>query len=204
MRKNYHKLFFAFFTLMLFTTSLFSQNRQSIWTKILKEDISSNQLAARNAIPTKAQFYNLNLGLLQDALANAPQRGATFQDSNVIIDFPDAEGNLEAYQINEASVLATELQRNVPHLRSYVGISTEDPSTIIRFSITPYHGLNAMTLSNSKGTQYIDKYTNDTQEYAVYARRDLPVESRFFNCEFEDDGLQSDLPDLEEPSSLIT
>ena len=57
----------------------------------------------------------------------------------------------------------------------------EDPSSIIRFSVTPF-GLHTMTLSSKQGTQYIDPYTKNGINYIVYSKRDLPVIDDGFRC----------------------
>ena len=94
----------------------------------------------------------------------------------------------EYFNIYEAPVLAAELQASYPQIRSYVGQSTENPETIIRFSITP-QGLHTMTLSSKSGTQFIDPYTIDSDEYIVYSKKNLPFGDRDFICEFDDDNL---------------
>ncbi len=146
------------------------------------------KIAERKAVPKQAQFYKLNINSLKEQLRNAPDRNIASGPSSLIISFPDANGNLEPFLIKEASILAPELQRQVPQIRSYIGVSADNPSTVIRFSVTP-NGLNTMTLSTENGTQFIDPYTTDTNHYVAYARKDLPFESRDFLCEFEDDNL---------------
>lgn len=196
MKKKYFKIITIFILLFAFTLTGFSQNRERLWTKTTKERLTNFKLAERKAVPNEAQYFQLNLELLKQELSNAPDRNLTIGDSNLIINFPDAEGNLEPFSIKEASILAPELQRQVPQIRSYIGISLDNPSTVIRFSVTP-QGLHTITLSNDKDTQYIDPYTTNSNAYLVYARKDLPVESRNLVCEFEDDGLQADFPEDE-------
>ena len=200
MKKKYYRIITIFILLFAFTLTGFSQNRERLWTKTTKERLSNKRLAERKAVPKEAQYFQLDLELLKQELTNAPDRNLSTGDSALIIDFPDAEGNLEPFSVKEASILAPELQRQVPQIRSYVGVSLVNPATVIRFSITP-QGLHTITLSNNKDTQYIDPYTANSNAYLVYARKDLPVESRNLVCEFEDDGLQANFP--EEDTSIF-
>lgn len=197
MKKKYFKIITIFVLLLTFSATGFSQNRAGLWTKTSKERLVNAKLAERKAVPNDAQYFQLNLELLKQQLASAPDRNLSTQPSSVIINFPDADGNLEAFRIMEASILAPELQRQVPQIRSYIGVSIENPGTVIRFSVTP-QGLHTITLSTEKGTQYIDPYTTNSNAYLVYARKNLPVESRSFECEFEDDGLQADFSNVDE------
>ncbi|WP_223032387.1 zinc-dependent metalloprotease [Hanstruepera marina] len=197
MKKKYIRALSALALLLVFTTLSFSQNRESLWTKTSKERFVNAKLVERKAIPQQAQFYELNLELLKQELTNAPNREVSNELSNLILDFPDSDGKLESFRIKEASILAPELQRQVPNIRSYVGVSVENPSTVIRFSVTP-QGLHTMTLSSEKGTQYIDPYVKNTNVYAVYSRKDLPIENKSFECQFEEEGLQIDIPNVSE------
>lgn len=189
MKNDYLKFGMTTILVLSFILMGFSQNRNSVWTKMDKNDISSTNLVARQSTPKKGIFYRLNINQLKDQLRQAPDRSQGSELSNLIIAFPDSEGLMENFRIKEASILAPELQNSVPNIRSYIGESVDNLGTIIRFSVTP-QGLHTMTLSSEKGTQFIDPYTSDTNSYMVYARQDLPFENRNFECAIEDEGLQ--------------
>lgn len=197
MKKNYIIKIVNVVMIMVFTLSSYAQNRQNLWTKISKESVSSTNLVERNSTPKNSGYYRLDIQNLKVQLLNAPDRNLSGEPSNLIIDFPTADGKLEPYRIKEASILAPELQRQVPNIRSYIGESIDNPGTVIRFSVTP-QGLHTMTLSSKIGTQYIEPYTKDTNAYVVFARRDLSFEDRNFVCEFDDEGLRAETPEIDE------
>jgi len=51
-----------------------------------------------------------------------------------------------------------ELQMQFPEIRSFVGKGIDNPSAIMRFSISPQKGFSGMVLSDKK-TVFIEPYT---------------------------------------------
>ncbi|PNQ74848.1 hypothetical protein C1T31_01535 [Hanstruepera neustonica] len=191
MRNYYTKLSLTILLTLVFSVFGFSQNRQSMWTKVTKNQLNSDNLVFRKSTPTAADFYQLDIAQLNQLLRGAPQRDNSLS-SNVIVDFPNSNGSFDSYRVYEASILANELQAQYPNIRSYVGQSVENPETIIRFSVTP-QGLHTMTLSSETGSEFIDPYTRDANSYIVYSKRDLPFGDRNYVCEFDDDGIVEDI-----------
>ena len=106
------------------------------------------------------------------AITEAPLRGTLLaKNSNIIIDFPNSEGEMESFRIVEASVMHPELQAQYPNIRSYAGQGVDDPSATIRFSISPQNGIASMRRANDKRTSFIE--LNSTQEnvYRVFDRK---------------------------------
>ena len=180
MKHNYIRYVLTIFTFVLLSGNSFSQNEKSFWSKTTKEEASRKEHVFRKTEPKKAQFYNLDIQALKQVLTSAPDRKMSPLQSKLIVDFPNAEGDFESFRIKEASVMEEELQEKYLNIRTYVGQSIENPSTLIRFSITP-QGLHTMTLSEN-GAQFIDPYTKNGSEYIVYAKRDLPPLDQPWEC----------------------
>ena len=162
-----------------------AQQSQDLWSKTTKGITLKDNQVLRNSEPNKAGFYQLDLDRLKVRLANAPLRGTSSKPSNVIIHFPNAEGGIEAFQVKEAPVMVPEFQAKHPDMRAYVGQGIDNPTSTIRFSITPL-GLHAMTLSSKKGALYIDPYSKNGRNYIVYAKQDLPALDEAFICEVKE------------------
>lgn len=175
------KTYFLFF--FLFTTVVFSQGDNSIWATISENEITQEKLF-RKSQPSEAIFYVINMEAFKEQFQNVPKRGQSTEISNVIVDFPDSDGIFQQYRIKEASVLELELQNQHPNIRSYVGTNIDNPKTIIRFSVSQ-DGLHAMFFRTENGTQLIDPYTKDRENYIVYSKKDLPSIDHDFICEFE-------------------
>ncbi len=180
MRHYYIRYVLGILTFIFICGTSFSQNKKSFWTKTTKEEASRKEQVFRKTQPKKAQFYNLDIDALKQVLALAPDRKLSSTPSTIIVDFPTAEGNFESFRIKEASVMEKSLQDKYSNIRTYIGQSIQNPSTLIRFSITP-QGLHTMTLSE-RGAQFIDPYTKNGSEYIIYSKKDLPPLDQPWEC----------------------
>jgi len=86
--------------------------------------------------------------------------------------------------IKEASVMSSELQSQFPEIRAYVGKGINNPSALIRFSISPEKGLSSMVLSDKK-TVFIESYSADLNNYIVFTNAQEDVNNETFVCETE-------------------
>ena len=112
-------------------------------------------------------MWKLDLQSLKNTLRNAPVRGEFNGISTVIIQLPNAEGQLEQFRVLETPIMEKGLADKYPTIKSYVGKGIDDVTAVARFSITEF-GLHNMTMSAGKSTAFIDPYTEDTQNYIVY------------------------------------
>ncbi len=181
--KQQYALFYLFFvSIFFFSTALFAQNIEPLWTKTTKaETFLKTQLYERNE-PAVVNYYKLNLESLKTIVQNAPERGT--YTSNVILNFPNIDGKLESFRIEEASNMAEELQAEYPEIRSYIGYGITNPRAVLRFSVSPQKGLSSMVLSDKK-TVFIEPYSQDLTTYRVYIRTEMDVDVNQFVCETE-------------------
>src|SRR5690606_23933065 len=167
------------FIIVFMTVSFRFAQKSSFWQK---QRVSDRSRAMPNKINlTKTQVLSLNTDALKQALATAPVRGTFAGNSNLIISFPNAEGQMERYRIMEASVMAPELEANYPEIKSYAGQGVDDPSARIRFSVSPL-GLQSMSLSANKSATFIEPLTQDLTQYTVYKRADKMATFNNFEC----------------------
>lgn len=153
-----------------------------IWNKTDERQITTSKVD-RNSNPEEYLLYSLNLEALKEALKNAPSRNFNQVLSNVIVAFPNPEGELQNFRIYEASVLSPELAARHPEIKSYIGTGIDDRTATIRFSVTLF-GLHTMTFSGVNGVSYIDTYTKDLKNYIVYNKSHLTNNSSF-QCDFQ-------------------
>ncbi len=178
------------FTLLLLT--FFSATAQNLWEKSTQSEAALSGVRDRVSMPMQQEFYRLNFNSFTAAIANAPMRGST---SNVVIAFPDSEGNMQNFRIYEAPVMHPKLAEKFPDNKSYVGKGIENPTSIIRFSVTQF-GLHAMVLAANDKTFYIDPFSSDGNYYIVYARNGLS-RSKSFQCLTTDSKSEINFLDLE-------
>jgi subtilisin-like proprotein convertase family protein len=180
MKKN---LLFTFSALLVFVAS-FAQG--SLWNKTSEDRVKLLTKMERASMPREYKLYFLDFNALKTQLQQAPSENAGY--SNVIVAFPDQNGELKSYRIYDAPVVEAGLAAKYPDLKSYIGTGIDDSSASIRFSTTLF-GLHVMSTSGKTGTFYIDTYTKDLNNYIVYGR-DKISSNRTFNCLYKDeDGL---------------
>jgi hypothetical protein len=171
-------------TLLILIFSVFiTYGQNPVWKNISDSKLESFPKMERNVMPTKFHLFNLDLQKLKINLEQAPldTEGVA---SNLIIEFPNPDGELTTYRVYEAPVMEKGLMDKFPTIKSYSAQGIEDPGAILRFSVTDF-GLHVMAVTSSFGTFYIDTYTKDLKNYIVYNRKDVS-KVRNFGCFVED------------------
>ena len=178
--------------LTLFSVLSFSLGfAQDFWQQTTEAEASRSGKRERTSIPKQQNYFKLDLSGFKQALGSAPMRGSR---SNLVLPFPDGNGNLKSFRIWEAPVLHPDLAAKHQDIKSYIGQDIENRSSIIRFSITIF-GLHTMTLAANDGTSYIDPFSNDGQYYTAYSRLGLSSD-RSFNCLVSENEPQMRLDDI--------
>ncbi|KFC20053.1 reprolysin-like metallopeptidase [Chryseobacterium sp. FH1] len=157
-------------------------------------------LKERTTTPTEYKLYSLNVEGLQSELAKAPSRESS--NENFVLKFPTATGKLVDYVVKEAPTLSKELSAKYKGINSYVGYQKGHPENTIRFSTSPFDGINIMYFDNWE-VSYLDTYTNDASTFIVYKRSNLPTDPKTFNCGFEEDAMPSSAPEVASKAPLV-
>ncbi len=170
-----------------------SVHAQNSLFKIVENSFSTNKKVVRDAEPTKFSIYSLDYNAIKAVLRTSPRRTATAV-SNVIVSFPNSEGEMQRFKMYESSTLEEGIAATCPNINSYVGKCIEDPTATITITTTIF-GLHTVTHSAKNGTTYIDPYTKDLQNYIVYNKSHaLTTKNRV--CNTKDSGL-SNIPEAE-------
>ncbi|MEO8773407.1 MAG: reprolysin-like metallopeptidase [Gelidibacter sp.] len=178
MKKKYFKASLFLMVLLAFSMT-YGQRVNSPWTRITESSVAQNRMLPQEYSPVKATYYQLDIETLNSRLQNLPQRDSGIQ-SKTLLDFPNADGSMELFRIMEYSVMHPELQAKFPDIRSYVGYSLKNSSTVIYFSVSP-DGLHTMTMSLEKGTEFVNPYATGGS-YKAFSKRDLPNSRNSFEC----------------------
>jgi len=182
--KRFNKLIaVAFVGVLLFSNTTIAQS--NIWQNVSKDALSNTEKSSDSYTPNNSMYYQVNLNALKTSLANAPLRGAGLT-SNVNITFPVANGSFESFTIMEAPVLHPDLAAKYPGIKSYVGKGIEDPTAIIRFSISNEKGLSSMILSGTRSSIFLDPLTSDLNTYRTYIKTNSETREHTFNCLTDD------------------
>ncbi|MET3731800.1 zinc-dependent metalloprotease [Moheibacter stercoris] len=131
-----------------------------------------------------AGVFSLDMQVLKQRLANTPERFSNLPGN--IITIPNAKGEMEKFEVWEASNFSPVLQAKFPEIRSYMGTSLSDPHAYLRISVSPA-GVSSMVLRNGK-SEFIEPYTTDGQKYIVFDSKKHRQDGEMpFKCETEFD-----------------
>lgn len=161
----------------LFFFSFYGFAQQNTWTKYHGKNIENQR--ERTVTPTEFQLLKLNVDALTQQLVNAPARN-TNSSNGTAIKIPNQQGSFDTYRVFESSSMHPDLQAKYPSIRSYSGYKEGDTTTKIRFSVSPYFGLNAVIRSTS-GVSYIESFSQDNTFHIFYNRENVE-HVHTFNC----------------------
>jgi hypothetical protein len=175
---------------MAISSFSFAQTGRTTWT-------TTTQKAGEAVVANKQSLYNpklfaLDANALRQSLANAPKRFASGK-SNVVVSFPNADGQLEQYRIQESSNMDPALAARYPEIKSYIGQGVTTPTSTIYFSLSPL-GLQTMVIRADQSAEFIEPYTTNLNAYAVYRKADKAASLNRFECKIIERA-QQDLPD---------
>lgn len=160
------KILLPLFLVLIAAASGFAQG--NYWTKSKNEGIAESAKLPRETQVSTFLVYDLNLSSIKTKLSMAPTRSATAV-SNVILSFPNPQGEMQSFKMYEASTLEAQIAAANPDIKTYVGKGIEDPTATITITTTIF-GFHAITHSGVNGTSYIDPYTKDLSSYMVYSK----------------------------------
>ena len=155
-----------------------AQSGDLFWKATVK---NSKSVLNENKIGlTKFKLFELDITALKSALVNSP-KNRNNRNSNVIVSFPDADGSISHFRVQENSNMDPILEAKYPGINSYVGQGIEDPSEVIYFSVSPL-GLQTMLIKANKSAVFIEPYTTDQSSYVVYRKSDKAASLTPFEC----------------------
>jgi subtilisin-like proprotein convertase family protein len=167
--------------LMMFSSLFLNAQGKSFWYQIEESSIENEAKLRRASFPNEYRLWKLDLQSLKNTLRNVPVRGEFNAISTLIIQLPNAQGQLERFRVLETPIMEKDLADKYPSIKSYVGKGIDDVTAIARFSITEF-GLHNMTMSAGKSTAFIDPFTENTQYYIVYNKASLVGDGQTFEC----------------------
>ena len=157
------KLLFSLI-LTLFFLNVNSQNNQ-VWTKHNNTGkIAIDKSAARDNFPKVFQLFDLNISPLRQELFSMVN---TIGKNTTIITLPNADGQMELFEVNDASNFDPELQAKYPQIRAYSGKGITDRYATLKLSISP-QGIQTIVFRTDKENEFIEPYSEDHSVYAVF------------------------------------
>jgi len=155
-----------YFILLSISFSLlsFAQNDR-IWKPYSGLPFTKSKNVNRISFPKTFDLYELNFDNIKQVLNTAPDR--YLSSNGVVLTLPNTNGQLEHFEMFEASNFTPELQANFPEIRAYVGIGLDDTHAKLRLSISP-QGIQTMVTRADKASEFMEPYASDANVYVVY------------------------------------
>ncbi|MEO1030409.1 MAG: reprolysin-like metallopeptidase [Bacteroidota bacterium] len=184
MKNKYLQFFLGLLLTVCFVSQSTAQKTETIWSIKAPSDIPQKNIDFYKAKPKYSTLIGINIDRLKQQLINVPQRHLVGKRQGVVVQFPNHEGKLASFLVQEASVMETELQNQFPEIRSFVGKGIDNPTAILRFSMSPQKGLSGMILSDGK-TVFIEPYTEDKKTCIAFVNSNEDGPRQAFICETE-------------------
>lgn len=153
------------FPILLISISSFSQ--QDVFWSSFKSETSKLTLdknTTRESFPKTFRLFELNLEKIQLVTSLSINKKS---NQPVIISLPNVDGQLEQFEIFEASNFDSELQARFPSIRAFSGRGITDKFATLKISISPKE-IQTMIFRADKENEYIEPYSADGKVYAVF------------------------------------
>jgi len=154
----------------------------------LWRDIEENRLLAdpngRLIVPDRYRMVRLDLKAFSNLISGVPMEFTEeARRTEVIMTLPMPEGGFERFRITESPMMAPELARLFPEIKTYSAQGIDDPTAVGRLDRTPA-GFHALILSERQSV-YIEPYSkNDATTYISYFTIDYRNRRGAWQCYF--------------------
>jgi hypothetical protein len=154
-----------FATALLCHTILFAQDYWQPHTSNAR--ITTDKAIARLAFPTDFKLFDLNFTPFRNEVFKTVGNTSTH---STIISLPNADGQIEQFEIFEASNFEPALQAQFPDIRAFSGKGINDAYATLKLSVSP-QGLQAMVFRTGRENEFIEPYSADHTIYTVFKKR---------------------------------
>lgn len=144
-------------------------------------------------------YYKLDLDLLRTQLSDAQEMGKNAKP--VVISVPTLNGKIEKFNVYSFPVVVKSIADKY-QLGSYVGTGIDDPTKIIRFSISPTE-FNSMIMKDG-GYEFIDPQGNDKTVYGIHPKTIRTGNKSFLCTTKESPAAVKDIEKLSENGKTFT
>ena len=151
--------------LLLASFSNYSQS-DSFWSKYSGEvsKLTTDKNVSRSSFPKTYELFELNIDAMRSVLLASVNKSGT---SQTIISLPNANGQIEQFEVFEASNFDNELQARFPEIRAFSGKGISDKYATLKISISP-KGIQTMVFRADKENEFIENFSANGKIYAVY------------------------------------
>lgn len=128
------------------------------------KNMQTDKAVARQTFPKTFKLFNLNIARLRDELNLVTDNRVRH---TTVITLPNVAGELEEFEVVEASNFVPELQARFPEIRAFSGRGKTDKAATVKLSISP-QGIQTMVFRHGRENEFMEPYSQDHNVYAVY------------------------------------
>ena len=151
--------------------------------------ITTDKAVARLSFPVSFKLFNLNAEPLRQELFSVVENRSN--KHSTVISLPNADGQMEQFEVFEASNFEPALQAQFPGIRAFSGKGITDKYATLKLSISP-QGIQTMVFRTDKENEFIEAYSQDHTVYAVFKSQRKPGQLPW-TCSTEDKKLAADI-----------
>ncbi|MEQ1677068.1 MAG: reprolysin-like metallopeptidase [Chitinophagaceae bacterium] len=126
--------------------------------------ITKDKAVARASFPEVFKLFELDMEPLRNALFSVTNKQTGL---STVISLPNAAGEIEQFEVVEASNFDLVLQARFPEIRAFSGKGISDKSAMLKLSYSP-RGIQTMVFRADGPNEYIEAYSADHVIYAVF------------------------------------
>jgi hypothetical protein len=157
------KLLLAFLSFSCLSSAIAQQKKAWSAHKTTTQ-IVTDKAVARLSFPKEFKLYDLDLlSLKQELFSVVDNRSA----HSTVIELPNAAGQIEQFEVFEASNFEPALQARFTEIRAFSGKGITDKYATLKLSISP-QGIQTMVFRTDKVNEFIEPYSQDHTVYAVF------------------------------------
>ena len=160
MRKNLYLLT----AIVLLAGSAYAQSDKHWKLHTNADRIVTDKAVARLSFPTEFKLFDLSLPSIKEELLKVADNSRAHSN---IITLPNADGQLEQFEVVEASNFEPALQARFPEIRAFSGKGITDKYATLKLSLSP-QGIQTMVFRVDKESEFIEPYSQDHTVYAVF------------------------------------
>ena len=181
------KLLLIFLSFTFFNTVM-AQER-NFWSSHTDAGrITTDKAVARVSFPAAFKLFNVNIDPLKQELFTVVGNASRH---STIISLPNADGQIEQFEVVEASNFEPALQARFPEIRAFSGKGITDKYATLKLSFSP-QGVQTMVFRTDKENEFIEPYSQDHNVYAVFKSQRTPGRLPW-SCTTQDQRLASEI-----------
>ena len=135
-----------------------------------RSSILKNKAVKRQSFPQNFKLFNLHIEPLRQELFTVADNRLSH---SAIISLPNVDGQIEQFEVFEASNFEPDLQEQFPQIRAFSGKGITDKYATLKLSISP-SGIQTMIFRTDKENEFIEPYSQDNRVYAVFRSERKP------------------------------